>query len=182
MLPSLVMPFHPRRILSRTTASAAASFAFGLGLIAFAAAGSQAAVSPAQSDATGALSAATTALKADTVVGLLQGKTLRFAFTSATGTCPPGTSDGSYCVGASGTLSFELTLRMRGHRPVQATSTSVHFVGDSAVVVTATIDAAGIRTLRAAIRRGTTLPATMAAEAIISSRSFYTATGRTTLH
>ena len=137
-----------------------------------------AAVSPAHSDATAALSAAKTDVRTAGLSGLLSTKAVSFTFSSVAGTCPPGTSDASYCLGASGKISFVVVLSTPGRKAVQAISTHAKIKGGSAVSVSATIDRSGLALLRYAKKHHRRVGAALSTEAVLSITAYDTASAK----
>jgi hypothetical protein len=136
-----------------------------------------AASSPAHSDATAALSAAKTVVGKAAISGLLNSKRVAFAFASSAGTCPPGTSDASYCLGGSGNLTFSVVLSTAGQSTVDAVSDKTHFAANSTISVNGKISRAGLALLRYAKSHKATAKVSFSSEAVISSSSYSTATG-----
>jgi hypothetical protein len=134
-----------------------------------------AATSPARADASAALAGAKANLSAGAVAGLLAGKRIVFTFPSSAGTCPPGTSDAAYCLGATGTLSFTLVLSAAGTDHVNAASTHAHIKPASTISVSATLSHSALALLRRAHKHDSSLKASLSAEATLSATSFYTA-------
>jgi hypothetical protein len=159
------------------TPLAAIAAAIAAGGASAGAAGALASASPARSDATAAAASATATLRSGTVAGLLRAGRLSFTFAPAGGTCPPGQSDGNYCVGASGTVLFTLTLDPRGGKPVRAAKARVEVGSAPSVAIAAKLDKSAIAALRSVARHGKSLRATVSAEAVLSATSYYTATG-----
>jgi hypothetical protein len=134
--------------------------------------------SPAQSDATAAVGSAKAAVSADAVEGLLSARQLEFSFSSSPGTCPPGTSDASYCVGGTGRLVFTIVLTGHDRHHLQAATAHATITAGATVQVDATINRAGIALLRRAEKHGYSVSAALSTEAILSKTAYYTAQGR----
>jgi hypothetical protein len=141
-----------------------------------------AASSPARIDASGALNSAKAATTAAAVKGLLNAKTLRFAFSSAAGTCPPGTSDASYCVGGTGELTFTIVITPHGKHHVQAASVEAKIKAGATVRVTAKINRAGLAALKLAKKDKSYVTVALSDEAILSRSSYETAQGTVKIH
>jgi hypothetical protein len=128
---------------------------------------------PARADATAALRSAKAAIAA---ADLLSARKVAFAFSSASGTCPPGTTDASYCLAAAGRLTFRLVF-VDGSRHAQAASVGAHISASSNVSVTAAIDTVGLALLRSARSHHAPVTAEITAEATISATAYFTARG-----
>jgi len=144
-------------------------------------AGALGASSPAHGDASAALSGARTAVETAAIRGLLGQRAVDFSFDATSGTCPPGQSNGNYCVGASGKLIFILELRPHGGAQLQAARSQVSLASGSAISVDAKLSHRALAALRRARRHHRSVRATLSAEAIISASAYYTATGSVTL-
>jgi hypothetical protein len=134
---------------------------------------SEVSLSPAHADTSGALRYAARAIEAASIKNLVATHRLKFSFRTAAGTCPPGTNDGSYCVGAAGRLLFSLLLHESHGRTLRAADVRVRFAARSRVRITARLDRPALAALRLDRRNATKIRVTLSCETIISAASYY---------